>query len=255
MNIITIIPARMGASRFPGKSMENICGIPMIEHVYLRADMINGVSATYVATCDDEIFQYIESIGGNSIITSDRHERATDRTAEAVQKIEESTGNKIDVVIMVQGDEPLLLPEMFDDMIKCFLDDDIKVVNLMSELKTEEEFLDPNEVKVVCDLDGYAMYFSREPIPSKSKWKGDVLKQKQLGIIAFTRDYLLKFSQMEQTPLEKIESVDMMRVLENGDRIKMLMTDVITIGVDTPNELSMVEKIMENDSLFKSYKR
>ena len=151
MNIITIIPARMGASRFPGKSMENICGIPMIEHVYLRADMINGVSATYVATCDDEIFQYIESIGGNSIITSDRHERATDRTAEAVQKIEESTGNKIDVVIMVQGDEPLLLPEMFDDMIKCFLDDDIKVV-----IKRYDTYVE--QTKPILD------YYSSSPI-------------------------------------------------------------------------------------------
>jgi 3-deoxy-manno-octulosonate cytidylyltransferase (CMP-KDO synthetase) len=234
--------------------MENICGMPMIEHVYKRALMIKGVSSTYVATCDNEIFEYLESIGGNVVMTSNTHERATDRTAEAVQIIEKNTEQKIDVVIMIQGDEPLLNPNMFDNMLPYFLDNSIKVVNLMSKLKTKREFLDANEVKVVCDKNNNALYLSREPIPSNSKWTGNITKYKQLGIIAFTKDYLLKFNQMSQTPLEQIESIDMLRVLENGDEIKMLETEVITIGVDTPSELSRVEKIMENDSVFKLYK-
>ena len=254
MNTITVIPARMGATRFPGKPMKNICGIPMIEHVYKRAQMISNVSSTYVATCDVEIFQHIESIGCNVVMTSNSHERATDRTAEAVQNIEKKSEQKVDVVIMIQGDEPLLAPSMFDNMLLNFSDSSIKVVNLMSKLNTEEEFLDPNEVKVVCDSNNNALYFSREPIPSKSKWAAEISKYKQLGIIAFTRDYLLKFYQMPQTPLEKIESVDMLRVLESGDTIKMVETDVITIGVDTPEELSRVERIMENDDIFMLYK-
>jgi len=244
----------MGATRFPGKPMENICGMPMIEHVYKRALMIKGVSSTYVATCDNEIFEYLESIGGNVVMTSNTHERATDRTAEAVQIIEKNTEQKIDVVIMIQGDEPLLNPNIFDNMLPYFLDNSIKVVNLMSKLKTKREILDANEVKVVCDKNNNALYLSREPIPSNSKWTGNITKFKQLGIIAFTKDYLLKFNQMSQTPLEQIESIDMLRVLENGDEIKMLETEVITIGVDTPSELSRVEKIMENDSVFKLYK-
>jgi 3-deoxy-manno-octulosonate cytidylyltransferase (CMP-KDO synthetase) len=244
----------MGATRFPGKPLQKICGMPMVEHVYRRAQLIDGVTSTYVATCDIEIFQYIESIGGNVVMTSISHERATDRTAEAVQIIEKNTGQKIDVVIMIQGDEPLLDPRMFDSMLPYFLDNNIKVVNLMSKLKTQEEFMDANEVKVVCDKNNNALYFSREPIPSKSKWNGNVTKFKQLGIISFTKDYLLKFYKMPQSLLEKIESIDMLRVLENGEDIKMLETDVVTIGVDTPGELSRVEKIMQNDSLFMTYK-
>jgi len=254
MNVIAIIPARMGASRFPGKPMEKICCIPMIGHVYFRTKLADTFSETYVATCDEAIFNYIESIGGKAIMTLDEHERATDRTAEALSIIE-SKGTQVDVVIMVQGDEPLLMPEMLDTLIPPFVDDKkLQVTNLMGALNSDIEFKDPNEVKVVCDLNNHALYFSREAIPSTKKWDGAVPMKKQLGIIAFRSDYLKKFSQLEQTPLEKIESVDMMRVLEHGEHIKMIMTDYETIGVDTPEELNRVSIIMKNDNLLKLYK-
>jgi 3-deoxy-manno-octulosonate cytidylyltransferase (CMP-KDO synthetase) len=245
----------MGATRFPGKPMKKICGMPMIEHVYRRAQLINGVTSTYVATCDKEIFEFIKSIGGNVVMTSSLHDRATDRTAEAAEIIEKLINKRIDVIVMIQGDEPLLEPSMFDQMLPYFLDEKIKVVNFMSKLKTYEEFIDSNEVKVVVDSNNNALYFSREPIPSLTKWSGDSIKFKQLGIISFTKDYLLKFYKTPQTPLEKIESVDMLRVLENGHSIKMLEVDTLTIGVDTPAELLRVEKIMQDDNLFLKYKK
>ena len=170
MNIIAIIPARMGSSRFPGKPLADIHGIPMIGHVFLRTRKCKWLSETYVATCDKEIFDYVESIGGNAVMTKDTHERCTDRTAEAMIKIEQQTGKKVDIVVMIQGDEPMVTPEM----IECALAPikhrpEIFVVNLMAEMKTIESFEDANEVKVVVGQNGNALYFSREPIPSRKK--------------------------------------------------------------------------------------
>ena len=152
MKVIAIIPARMNSSRFPGKPMTKIHGIPMIGHCFYRIKMCKDLLEVYVATCDDEIVNYIESIGGNAIMTSTSHKRATDRTAEAMIKIEEMTGGNIDVVVMVQGDEPMITPEMITDAIQPFDNaDTINVVNLMANIKSVEEFEDPNEVKVVVD--------------------------------------------------------------------------------------------------------
>ena len=169
MKIIGIIPARMASSRFPGKPLAKIRGIPIVGHVYFRSKLCKTLDEVYVATCDNEIVDYIESVGGKAIMTSDTHERASDRTAEAMLRIEKETGRKIDIVVMIQGDEPMLYPEMVDMAIKPMLEDStMQVVNLMSPLKSREEHEDVNEVKVVVDLKGFALYFSREPIPS---WK------------------------------------------------------------------------------------
>lgn len=253
-NIVAVIPARMGSSRFPGKPLAEICGIPMVGHVYYRTRMSEMLSETYVATCDQEIFDYVESIGGKAVMTGDTHEHCSDRCAEAMLKIEQDTGRKVDVLVMVQGDEPLVTPEMISSAVRPMLEDSsIKVVNLMAEMGSVREFEDPNEVKVVVGQDDFALYFSREPVPSRKKGHADVPMKKQVCIIPFTRDYLLEFNAIPETPLERIESVDMLRVLETGDRVKMVPCQADTIGVDTLEDLAHAEKLMRADALFGSY--
>lgn len=253
MNAIAIIPARMAASRFPGKPMHKIMGIPMIGHCYFRTRMALGLEGTYVATCDQEIADYVRLIGGQAIMTSSLHNRASDRTAEAIARIEADTGSGVDVVIMVQGDEPLILPGDIDAMMVHFDDPAVEIVNIMSRLKTRAQFEDRNNVKVVVNQRMDALYFSREPIPSP--WKGviQVPMYMQVGVIAFRRDVLARFNSMPETTLEKIESVDMNRVLETGGRIRMVLTEATTIGVDTLEEAEEVARLIQNDLLFATY--
>jgi 3-deoxy-manno-octulosonate cytidylyltransferase (CMP-KDO synthetase) len=253
MNVIGIIPARMASSRYPGKALERIHGMPMIGHCYFRTSMANGVENVYVATCDTEIYNYILSIGGNAVMTANTHTRATARTAEALEIIEKQTGVSVDVVVMVQGDEPMIQPNSISDTIQHFQDQSVEIVNIMSCLPTKEAFEDENNVKVVVNNDSDALYFSREPIPSP--WKGweEIPRYMQTGIIAFRRDTLIQFNSMEETQLEKIESVDMNRVIETGGKIKMVLTEAITIGVDVPEELIEVEKLLIDDEIMKGY--
>lgn len=253
--IIAIIPARMGSSRFPGKPLAKIHGVPMVGHVYFRTKMCSLLNETYVATCDQEIYDYVVSIGGEAIMTADTHERCSDRTAEAMLKVESDAGRRVDVVVMVQGDEPMVTPEMIEQAVTPMLEDSsVQVVNLMAHMRTPEEFEDPNEVKVVVDLRGRALYFSREPIPSRRKGVQDVPMLKQVCIIPFRRNYLLEFNNLPETPLERIESVDMMRVIEQGEHVHMVMTDVETLSVDTPGDLERVVALMNGDQLMNAYK-
>ena len=253
MKAVAIIPARMGSSRFPGKPMAKILGMPMVGHCYFRTRMCVELKGTYVATCDREIFDYVQAIGGQAVMTSDKHDRASDRAAEAMLKIEEKTGEPIDIVVMVQGDEPMITPEMITESLKPFELADVNVVNLMAPIYKGTEFNDPNEVKVVVNKQNEAMYFSREPIPSKRKGETDGPMLKQVCIIPFRRDYLNKFNQMEETTLERIESVDMLRVLENGDTVQMVMTEKETYSVDTEEELNSVALKMKSDDLLARY--
>jgi 3-deoxy-manno-octulosonate cytidylyltransferase (CMP-KDO synthetase) len=254
MKVVAIIPARMASSRFPGKPMAMIHGMPMIGHCYRRISLCEQLSDTYVATCDKVIFDYIESIGGKAVMTADTHERASDRAAEAMLKVEKQTGERIDILVMVQGDEPMDTPEMVSEALEPILNDPaIDIVNLVATIKTREEFEDPNTVKVVTDPNGDALYFSREPIPSTKKWSGDIPMQKQVCIIPFRREFLLKFNSTPEMPLEKIESVDMLRVLESGGRVRMVKTAHESIGVDTPRHLENVCAVMANDALMKTY--
>ena len=255
INMIGIIPARLASTRFPGKPLAPILGIPMIGHVYNRSKMSKMLRAVYVATCDKEIAAYVSSIGGQAIMTADTHERASDRTAECMLKIEEQTGEKIDIVVMIQGDEPMIRPEMIDAAIAPLLaDKTIEVVNLMSSLKTKKEQADPNEVKVVVDRQGYALYFSREPIPSWKKGAKELPMLKQVCVIPFRRDFLLEFNKLKQTPLEIAESIDMLRLLENGHKIKMVRSAHPTYSVDTQNDLKEVEKHLRKDPLLERYR-
>ncbi|MBQ7457359.1 MAG: 3-deoxy-manno-octulosonate cytidylyltransferase [Desulfovibrio sp.] len=254
MNIVAIIPARMGSSRFPGKPLALIHGIPMIGHVAKRTQMSQIVSDTYVATCDSIIMDYCQKHGIKSVMTSDTHVRCSTRTAEALLTIEEQTKKHIDIVVMVQGDEPMLHPTMIEQAVAPMLDNPaINVVNLMAEMETVEEFEDPNEVKVVVDHFNCALYFSREPIPSRKKGATTVPMRKQVCIIPFRRDYLLKFNAMEESPLEIYESVDMMRILEHGEKVHMVPTSYKTWSVDTPEDLARVEKRMQGDPLMATY--
>ena len=253
MKAIGIIPARMGASRYPNKPLALIHGMPMVGHCYHRTRMAPGLAATYVATCDEPIADYVRSIGGKAVITSNAHTRATTRTAEAIEHIEASTGERVDVVVMVQGDEPLILPETIAQALPHFGDPTVDIVNIMSRLRTYEQFVDKNNVKVVVNSNNDAMYFSREPIPSP--WRGidGVPMYMQTGIIAFRRESLLRFNAEAETRLEQVESVDMNRVLELGRKIRMVLTEAITIGVDTPQELEDAAAIMKNDGTMASY--
>lgn len=254
MNIIAIIPARMGSSRFPGKPLALIHKVPMVGHVAFRTAQAKCLSATYVATCDDIIMNYCEDVGLQAVMTGEHHVRCTTRTAEAMLKIEEATGKKADIVVMVQGDEPMITPDMIDAAIEPMLKDpSIKVVNLMAEMDTLEEFEDPNEVKVVVNCNNDALYFSREPIPSRKKGSDKVPMRKQVCIIPFRRDYLLHFNEMPETPLEIYESVDMMRILEHGEKVRMVPTAASTCSVDTPEDLARVVNLMRGDELMRSY--
>lgn len=254
MNIIGIIPARLAASRFPNKPMAPILGMPMIGHVYHRAKICPHLNDVWVATCDEEIFNYIHSIGGKAVMTADSHQRASDRSAEAVVKIEQMEGVTVDYVAMIQGDEPMLMPGMINDLIAPVIKDpSLKITNLINEIKSEEEFISENVVKVVLDLNDFVLYFSREPIPSKRKYSGVLPMWKQLGIILFDRDLLLEYINLPPTPLEIIESVDMNRLLEHGRRIKMVKTKFKSCGVDIPADVSFVEEQLKNDPFIDKY--
>ena len=254
MNIIGLIPARMASSRFPGKPLAPILGIPMIGHVYFRSKMSPILSEVYVATCDREIAEYIDSIGGKAIMTLDTHERASDRCAEAIVKIEKVKDKKVDYIVMIQGDEPMLMPEMINDLVEPVLKDpSIRITNLINEITTEEEFNNSNVVKVVMDLNDFALYFSREPIPSKRKYSGKIPMWKQLGIILFEKNLLIEYTNLKAAPLEIIESVDMNRLLEHGIKIKMVKTKFRSSGVDIPEDLMHVENMLKQDPIVSNY--
>jgi 3-deoxy-manno-octulosonate cytidylyltransferase (CMP-KDO synthetase) len=235
----------MASSRFPGKPLAKILGKPMIGHVYERVNASSLLHTVAVATCDDEIAGYIESIGGLAVMTSDVHERASDRCAEALLKIESEKGITFDIVVMIQGDEPMTHPEMIEEALQPLLDDpDVQVVNLVGQIKDRAEFEDRNCIKVVCDLNLNAVYFSREPIPTK--YKSDKIPiGKQVCIIPFRRDFLLQYNNMTPTPLEIAESLDMLRVLENGFKVRMTPTKFESIAVDTPQDLLRAESAMK----------
>lgn len=255
LSAIAIIPARMGSSRFPGKPLAPILGIPMVGHVWKRTSLALGAERTFVATCDQEIFDYVTFAGGRAVMTADTHERCSDRCAEAMLAIERELG-KSDLVVMVQGDEPLVTPEMITEAVAPFASDPgLQVVNLMAPLASRAEQDDPNEVKVVVDLADNALYFSREPIPSWKKGAQEAPMFKQVCIIPFRRDFLLAFNALRPTPLEQVESVDMLRVLEHGGAVRMVRTAARTVSVDTPADLAAAEKLMRADPLFARYGR
>tara|TARA_B110000444_G_scaffold260770_1_gene309153 strand:- start:2159 stop:2902 length:744 start_codon:yes stop_codon:yes gene_type:complete len=244
MKTIAIIPVRMGSSRFPGKPLKKINGIPMVELIYNLISKNKSLSKVVVATCDKVIFDHIKSINGEVVMTSIKHQRASDRTAEALVKCENRYKKKFDVVVMVQGDEPMVDKFMIQKSIEPFKKNKkINVVNLISKIKNKKIMMDPNSIKVVKNLKNEALYFSRSPIPYNNKSK-NFYGYKQVCIIPFKRDFLLKYIDLKPTELEKIESVDMMRILENGYAVNLVEISKETFPVDTLNDLKKVIKII-----------
>ena len=244
MKTIAIIPVRMGSSRFPGKPLKKINGIPMVELIYNLISKNKSLSKVVVATCDKVIFDHIKSINGEVVMTSIKHQRASDRTAEALVKCENRYKKKFDVVVMVQGDEPMVDKFMIQKSIEPFKKNKkINVVNLISKIKNKKIMIDPNSIKVVKNLKNEALYFSRSPIPYNNKSK-NFYGYKQVCIIPFKRDFLLKYIDLKPTELEKIESVDMMRILENGYAVNLVEISKETFPVDTLNDLKKVIKII-----------
>jgi 3-deoxy-manno-octulosonate cytidylyltransferase (CMP-KDO synthetase) len=247
----------MASSRLPGKPLVRIHGMPLIGHVWHRCHLSGAFDVLAVATCDKEIADYVRTeLGGTAVMTSDKHERASDRTAEAVEHLERDRKTRADIVVMIQGDEPMVTPAMIAAALAPMLADPaVKVVNLMADLENREEQDDPSEVKVVTDLRDNALYFSREPIPSWRKGALSVPMRKQVCVIPFTRDYLFEYQALAPTPLEQIESVDMLRVLEHGERVRMVYTPDRTYAVDTPEDLAFVEARMASDPFRAMYQR
>jgi 3-deoxy-manno-octulosonate cytidylyltransferase (CMP-KDO synthetase) len=244
MSTIALIPARMGSSRFPGKPMAPILGKPMIEHVFERVSGHSLIDEVVVATCDAEIFDHISAIGGRAVMTSDRHERASDRCAEALLAVEAELGLQFEIALMVQGDEPMITHQMLTEALEPMAaDPSIKVLNLLGRIDTEEEFVDPNSIKVVVDRELRAVYMSRRPIPTRAvPGQDDIFKQ--VCIIPFRRDFLIEYTELEPTPLEIHESIDMLRVIEHGMHVQMAPTVGFSQAVDTPADLEKVEELM-----------
>lgn len=254
MNIVGIIPARMASSRFPGKPLCNIAGVSMIAHCYFRAAMSRRMTDLYVATCDREIQSHITSRGGKAVMTADTHEGCVTRTAEALLTIEKNTGKRVDIVVMLQGDEPMLRPEMIDEALAPMIaDPGVRVVNLMAPIATDEEHADVNEVKVVAGHQSNAVYFSREPIPSRRKTGIASERWKQVCIIPMRREALLTFLELPTMPLERAESVDMLRFIENNIPVRMVPTRFEVYSVDTEDDRRFVEGKMTGDPLLASY--
>jgi 3-deoxy-manno-octulosonate cytidylyltransferase (CMP-KDO synthetase) len=230
------------------KPFADICGKPMIEHVYKRASLCKMLDEVYVATPNQEIIDVVEGFGGKAIMTTDDVRRASDRVAQAALKVEDA-----DIVVNLQGDEPLIFPEMIEAAIQPLLDDPtISSVNL-ARLAGYEEAVNVHEVKVTFDPNHDAITFSREPIPSKFMGDKEIPYYIQGGVFPFTRESLQDYTQLESTPLEIIESVDMMRFIENRRKIRIVETEYETYSVDIPSDVEKVVKVMEKDRLKELY--
>lgn len=234
MNILCVIPARYSSTRLPGKPLAIIAGKPMIQHVYERASQAALPAKVIVATDHELVQQAVEQFGGNVVMTSPHHPTGTDRLAEVAEKYPYA-----DVIINVQGDEPLIAPQIIDSLAAVFADKELQMATLMTDMEEKEYHL-PSVVKVVTDLEGYALYFSRSLIPYPRKKLPDFKVYKHIGIYAYRRDFLLKYAKLAPTPLEQAESLEQLRALEHGYRIKVLHTQFKSIGVDTPQDLERV---------------
>lgn len=249
MKIVVGIPARMGSSRFPGKPLCDILGSPMIEHVYKRCLLAKSVDEVFVATCDKEIEEKVKEFNGKSIMTKKNISRPGLRVAEACKKLKL---NNEDIVVIAQGDEPLVYPDMIDVAVEPLIKDNtVFCVNLAREA-TENEWKDTNEIKVVTDLQNNAIYMSRSPIPSNTRGK---IKErlKQVCVMPFKKKNLVEFQNLNPTPLEIVESIEMLRAIEHGYKVRIVKTNFLTKSVDTEKDRKDVEKLMKKDQIFNKY--
>ena len=254
MSTVAVIPARMAATRFPDKPLADLHGLPMLMHCYFRTRLAQQVDEVVIATCDDVIAETARRYGARVVMTADTHLNAVDRTAEAVALLTADATARIDVVVLVQGDEPLLDPRTLDLLIETLTaDPGIDVVNIMVPFTTREDFLDHNNPKVVTDARGDAVYMSREPIPSPWKQWDAGNSYMQTGLFAFRPDALAWFAATPRTDLEAAESIDMLRLVYHGRPLRMLAVPEPSIGVDTPDDLRRAADLLLTDPYFPSY--
>lgn len=246
MDFIGIIPARYQSTRFPGKPLALINNKPMIQWVY--ENVAKSVNEVWIATDDERIFKAVEGFGGKAIETLSTHQSGTDRCAEASKKLEEKI--KFDIVINVQGDEPFIKPEQIELLKSCF-EDDADIATLIKKIDTNEEIFNPNRPKVVTDKQQNALYFSRSPIPfvrgtEKTDWQEKNDFWAHIGMYAYKKDVLQKISKLKQTELEIAESLEQLRWLENGYKIKTAITNHQSIGIDTPEDLNQALQLLKH---------
>ena len=245
--VLVIIPARWASSRFPGKPLANIAGIPMIQRVAAQANKATCASEVIVATDDLRISDFVKENGGTAIMTSAEHESGTDRVAEVARD------RDCDIVVNVQGDEPLIPPQNIDQVIRSLVDDSsISVTSLRVLICNKSDLLNKNITKVVVDKFDSALYFSKAPIP----WDRDLWSEsidgiskissprwfKHIGLYAYRKKFLMEYSSMPKSPLEKIEKLEQLRILENGIPIKVVETKLDSIGVDSQSDIKIIEK-------------
>lgn len=234
--IIAVIPSRYDSSRFPGKPLALICGKPMIQHVYERVSSVKQISSVYVATDDQRIFDCVESFGGKAIMTG-QCSCGTDRVYQAVKDID------CDIVLNIQGDEPTIKTEMIEDLISAFHDNKVQFATLKKKLESDDDGLATNMVKVVTDTNGDAIYFSRYAIPfNRDNRAIDYFKH--IGVYGYTKHFLEKYVRLPQSALEKAESLEQLRAIENGYKIRVIETKYNSIGVDLPEHIKIVEAEM-----------
>jgi len=235
----------MGSSRFPGKPLVQLAGLPMVEHVRRRSLLAKWINRVVVATCDEEIRKVVESYGGEVVMTLARHERCSERVAEAARGVEE------EVIVNVQGDEPLMHPEHIEKVLAPFRNPAVGVVSLLSPLRDEGEIRSPAVVKAVRRVNGDVLFFTRSPIPHFIKnTKCQLFRE--TGIRAFRNRILQEYAKLPETPLEKAEAVDMLRFLEHGISVRGAEVDGATSGVDFPGDVAPTEKILATDPVQKS---
>lgn len=242
MEVLGVIPARYGSSRFAGKVLIDLLGKPMLQWVYEAASKVKLLDGLIIACDDERILRAAKNFGAKAVLTSKDHACGTDRIAEVVNPIDTK------IVVNIQADEPLLHPAMVDSVARTLLDNkNVAMSTLRKEISNIEELYDPNIVKVVVDKDDFALYFSRSAIPSPIREidrSNPALPKgffKHIGLYAYTKDFLFTFKNLPASPLEKIERLEQLRVLENGYKIKVVETDFETIGVDTPEDLTKVK--------------
>lgn len=249
---VCIIPARMASSRYPGKPLAPMLGLALLLHVWHRCRLSASLGQVVIATCDEAIRVAAEAVGAEVVMTADTHPGCVDRTVEAVDKLGLDLADH-DLVLMVQGDEVMVTPEMIDRMVDVHARTRAPVVNLASVIGNEGDHDDHNVVKVCAAPDGRALFFSRSAIPSRSRAKGPVSAFQQTGVIGFSHAFLRTFGGLERTPLEMIEQIDMLRTLEHGYPIQVVTVEMETIGVDTPADLRRGEEMLRADPVTRRY--
>lgn len=245
MKFIGLIPARYASTRFPGKPLALLAGKPVIQHVYEQAAKV--LDAVYVATDDERIYNKVLEFGGKAVMTSTEHHSGTDRIEEALEKV----GGDFDVVVNIQGDEPFIAQSQIETLCHCFEDEATQIATLGKPFECIEAVENPNSPKIVVDNRGYAMYFSRSIIPfvrsvERQEWLKKYPFLKHLGIYAYRTEVLKAITRLPQSSLELAESLEQLRWLENGYRIKVGITNVETVGIDTPEDLQRAEDFIRN---------